>query len=166
MKMSRRPSCGARRDRVIAGAPLRGPAAQMLTDVGRAATAEADDQAVENPLLAERAERRNSAGAGYRRQRARRSVQHQPHQRSAAIHRGPWRSFGHARVDRPQGARFLPQARRRHIGRAHRPGRQGGVPRHRGHRAQSHRDVPQWRDRRGLSALQRVQKHGVAESSC
>ena len=58
MKMVSAAKLRRAQDRVIAARPYAALLRQMLTDVAAAATAEADDQAVENPLLAERAERR------------------------------------------------------------------------------------------------------------
>ena len=54
MKMVSAAKLRRAQDRVIAARPYAALLRQMLTDVAAAATAEADDQAVENPLLAER----------------------------------------------------------------------------------------------------------------
>jgi F-type H+-transporting ATPase subunit gamma len=54
MKMVSAAKLRRAQDRVIAARPYATLLRQMLTDVAAAATAEADDQAVENPLLAER----------------------------------------------------------------------------------------------------------------
>jgi F-type H+-transporting ATPase subunit gamma len=58
MKMVSAAKLRRAQDRVIAARPYAALLRQMLTDVAAAATAEAEDAAVENPLLAERAEKR------------------------------------------------------------------------------------------------------------
>jgi F-type H+-transporting ATPase subunit gamma len=98
----------------------------MLTDVAAAAAAEAEDQAGENPLLAQRAEERvllvlvtgDKGLAGAFNTNLIKGAQ-----RFIAERAGASVTAG---AGGPQGARFLPQARRRHSGRAHRPGGQGG----------------------------------------
>jgi F-type H+-transporting ATPase subunit gamma len=58
MKMVSAAKLRRAQDRVIAARPYAALLRQMLADVAAAATAEAEDKAVENPLLAERAEKR------------------------------------------------------------------------------------------------------------